>query len=160
MLSLYLKGSCNPRWVSQCLLRTQYVGLFRLSHKMVIQQRQFSIKFPFSKTSQTEVVDSKHFFTKQDTEANQNHEFTTIGEAIRQQRNRRRRQTTIIILTLASSFLIGYGLGYKVLYLREEIFYPLYPASKYHKLSRTELLKIDTQQIEYLSRIRVLEKLA
>ncbi|CCD24861.1 Aim39p NDAI_0E00450 [Naumovozyma dairenensis CBS 421] len=123
-------------------------------------------------------VDGKHFFTKQGdvTENNEksqlkhenpSHEedekvmaINSIQEAIRQQRNKRRKQMASIIFMILSSLLIGYGLGYKVLYLRQEIFWPICPTSKYHKLSKNELKKINLLQIEKLARIRTLEQLS
>lgn len=123
------------------------------------------------KNSQSE-SDTKHFFTKPqlldgNTSRNQQHhqqesdtDSHLIGQAIAQHRKRRRRQTWGAIFTGTFGTLFGYYIGYKVLYLDEESFIPIYPSSRMRKPSRADLRKIDVQHVKKVSKLRVLEKLS
>lgn len=116
------------------------------------------------KTSEGGINDGKHFFTppkgnpKNSSEEDGN--VNIIGQVIAQQRSKRRRQLISAILVGVIGTILGYSVGYKVLYLREQSFIPLFPASTIRKLSERDRRAIDIKRVEDLSRIRVLEQLS
>lgn len=116
---------------------------------------------PPSKTDPQRPNDGKYFFTSPDATNQEEYEDANVlGQAILQQRRRRRRQLLSIILLGTLGSILGYSVGYKALYLREQSFIPLFPASRVRKLSPRDQRRIDTGKVQILSQIRVLEQLS
>lgn len=115
------------------------------------------------------VRDTKHFFTNKDKDAT--HFFTKpnkraeqepqeLGNIIQKMRTKRRINAFLGISGLLLSILIGYKIGYKVIYLQEESYIPLAPCFRVHKLTDSEKKKIRIQQLESFIYERVIEELS
>ena len=123
--------------------------------------------------SKRHVHDGKHFFTtphqQQQTKSGETEEgnrpnieedLKSIGQAITHQRNKRRKQIWSAIFGGIFGVIIGYSVIYKVVYLKEQSFLPLFPSSKIRKLSARDLKRVDVNQVQKLSKLRVLEILS
>lgn len=116
---------------------------------------------PPSKTEVPHPNDGKYFFSRpDDTKKGEYQGSNVLGQAILQQRRRRRRQLLSIIFVGVIGSILGYSIGYKALYLREQSFIPLFPASRIRKLSARDRRRIDAGKVQLLSQIRVLEQLS
>lgn len=87
-------------------------------------------------------------------------EDTSIGQAIVD--FRRKRRWNNIKFGIFGTFvgIFGYFVVYKVFYKGEETFLPISPASKVRNLSYSDLERLDTEQIESMVGIKVLEHLS
>ncbi|QLQ81836.1 hypothetical protein HG537_0G00900 [Torulaspora globosa] len=89
-----------------------------------------------------------------------NEESSVLGQAILQQRRKRRKQLLKFMLFGVFGTVLGYSVGYKVLYLREQSFIPLFPASRIRKLSERDRTRIDVDAVKKLAQTRVLQQLS
>lgn len=102
-----------------------------------------------------------HFFTNpQDGKQGEKGNAEAIGEAIARQRRQRRARFAYKLLLVSVAGVLGYSVGYKVIYKGEQVFLPLMPASRVRKLSAEDSRRIGIEKVKLLSRIRVLEKLS
>ncbi|QID87938.1 Altered inheritance of mitochondria protein 39, mitochondrial [Saccharomyces pastorianus] len=126
-----------------------------------------------STVTSRQVHDGKHFFTtpqqqqtkSEGAEEKEHHsvkeeDLKSIGQAIAQKRHKRRKQIWSAMFGGIFGVIIGYSVIYKVIYLKDQSFIPLFPSSKIRKLSARDLKKIDANQVQSLSKLRVLEKLS
>lgn len=117
-----------------------------------------------SSSSNKNIKDGKHFFTPPSlsdrNSDNVNDEVTSIGQAIASQRRRNRRRLIAVIFFGFMGTVLGYTIGYRALYLKEQSFIPLYPSSRVRKLSERDKRRIDAKQVENIARVRVLERLS
>lgn len=116
---------------------------------------------PNSADQRSDVTSGKYIFTSPNEEVRNEYEQSEmLGQAIVQQRRKLRKQVlTFVVLGLFGSIL-GYSVGYKVLYLGEQSFIPLFPAAKVRKLSDRDRTRIDVDGVKNLSQIRVLQQLS
>ncbi|QLL34718.1 hypothetical protein HG536_0H00930 [Torulaspora globosa] len=89
-----------------------------------------------------------------------NEESNVLAQAILHQRRKRRKQMARFVLFGLVGSVLGYSVGYKVLYLREQSFIPLFPASRIRKLSDRDRTRIDVDGVKKLSQTRVLQQLS
>ncbi|CCH59110.1 hypothetical protein TBLA_0B02680 [Henningerozyma blattae CBS 6284] len=165
-------------------IRTNSIGLFPKYgfSKKYYSSKEDDSKYIFSKKG-TEIqnnvgvkdyISSRHFFTKPTIfekmiksfklnnsnkiklNRDENEDAILLGDIISKQRAKQRRKAFKFALYGTFGGILGYFVLYKVLYLREESFLPLYPASKKRKLSDADLRKLDLSEIEELSKIKVL----
>lgn len=87
-------------------------------------------------------------------------ESNVLGQAILQQRRKRRKQVLKFVVFGLVGSVLGYSVGYKVLYLREQSFIPLFPASRIRKLSDRDRTRIDVDGVKKLAQTRVLQELS
>lgn len=100
-----------------------------------------------------------HFFTNPQDGTNTD-TIEGIGEAIARQRRQKRARFTYTLCLVSITGILGYSIGYKVMYKKEESFLPLMPASKIHKLSPSDAKRIGIDKAKSLSRLKVLEHLS
>ena len=99
--------------------------------------------------------DTKHFFTPPDPMRNND-----IIESYRGMQRMKRFQTALIIISSLLITLIGYQIGYKVIYLEKESFIAISPSiSRIHKLNKNELKYLDIPYMRKIIRKRVMEKI-
>ncbi|EDO15937.1 hypothetical protein Kpol_480p24 [Vanderwaltozyma polyspora DSM 70294] len=169
------------------LITKSYLNYKFVNHLAVIPRNYSNdSKYFFSKPPANDnndkgsYADSKHFFTKPNGKMNSNEQIdqmhnngsnnpnnnkngstdSLIGQAILQQRRERRKQVWYALGISIFAVLIGYSIGYKVIYLNEDSFIPLYPSSGIRKPSQNDLRKIDVPHIKLISHLRVLEVLS
>lgn len=116
-----------------------------------IQTRLLTVRgFNMNKTN-----DTKHFFTQPDPLRN-----SDIIESYRRMQRMKRFQTALIIVSSLLITLIGYQVGYKVIYLKKESFLAISPSlSRIHKLNKSELKYLDIHYMRMIIRKRVIEKI-
>ena len=115
---------------------------------------------------------STHFFTPiprndapqttKDNHNNNNKSSALAANAIseyRRQKTRRALRNAVIAIGILIMGGLGYQIGYKVIYLRQESFLPLCPSLHVHKLNRYELEHIDVAYLERLVRMKVMERI-
>lgn len=128
-------------------------------------------KYVFSKPPQQpalqqngDVKSGKYIFSTPNEElkeqAGEYEQSNVLGQAILQQRRKRRKQVVTFVLLGLIGSVLGYSVGYKALYRREQSFIPLFPASKIRKLSERDRSRIDVEGVKQLSQIRVLQQLS
>ncbi|AQZ10388.1 AIM39 (YOL053W) [Zygosaccharomyces parabailii] len=102
-----------------------------------------------------------HFFTDpQDGKQDKGNSVEAIGEEIARQRRQKRTQFAFRLFVVSIASVLGYSIGYKVIYKGEQTFLPLLPASRIRKLSAEDSRRIKVEEVKLLSRVRVLEKLS
>lgn len=84
----------------------------------------------------------------------------SIGESILKLRQRRKNQAFTALFITFISTVLGYSIGYKVLYLEEESFLPLYPSKRVHPLNDEDLIRLNIEDMKKLANYRVLERLS
>ncbi|KAH7585109.1 hypothetical protein J7297_02958 [Nakaseomyces glabratus] len=115
--------------------------------------------------------DGKHFFTPSVNDGAENStlhnnsrlsesEMSSIANAIAEQKRKRLKRSIITIFSAFVTAVLGYTIGYKVWYLKEQSFIPLYPCSRVRKLSTRDLRRVSVKKIEDISEVRVLERLS
>ncbi|SCU99742.1 LAMI_0G00518g1_1 [Lachancea mirantina] len=147
--------------------RPQWALIRSFSHlQRRLNKNPVDPKHIFTEPKTNKILDSKHFFTPphHDQSPDQVLDSELITQTVQQSlRHARRRKYknifgALVVILLGTVF--GYGVGYKVLYLHEEIFIPVYPASKVRNLSKRDLQQLNVSDIKELAEYRVLEKLS
>lgn len=112
--------------------------------------------------------DPKHYFT--DPETNEIKKPPTffvgredtgqvaqaIADSIRTNRRRRQRVFFGAMLSGIIGVTLGYSIGYKVLYCKEESFVPMYPSRKWHRLSEYDSQRINIDEMKMLGKLKCL----
>lgn len=136
-------------------------------HKLKLNSRLVFSSIRFEHT------DSKHYFTDPQTNeirkpptSFQNHDSTAgasadevahaIGESIRAHRRKRQKIFFSAMITGIVGVTLGFSVGYKVLYKKQESFIPLFPSRKWHRLSAYDSQRVNTDEIKMLGKMRCL----
>lgn len=132
-----------------------------------ICQRWLSSKGPvdpryvFSRPPNNEGQDGTHFFTNPQGDNGGDHSAVEgIGEAIARQRRQKRVRFAYTLCWVSIAGVLGYSIGYRVMYRKEQSFLPLMPASRIHKLNAREAKRIGIDKVKVMSRLKVLEQLS
>ncbi|SCU97403.1 LADA_0H06106g1_1 [Lachancea dasiensis] len=119
-------------------------------------------KHVFTNPSNNEVPDSMHFFSRPDSKMVSEEELVvgSIQQSIKNQRRKRLRDICGAFAVALVGTILGYSIGYRVVYLHEESFIPVYPVPKARNFSDDELRSINTQEIREMAEYKLLEKLS
>ncbi|SCW01701.1 LAFE_0E05402g1_1 [Lachancea fermentati] len=133
--------------------------------KRTLTQKPHDPKHIFSSPAANPTPDPKHFFTNPTFPSHtpgldEETINRSIQDSIRQQRRRKTKQIASALAVAMFGTIFGYSICYKVWYLHEESFIPLYPASRTRKLSSRDLQRLNVKDIKDLADFRVLEKLS
>lgn len=131
-----------------------------LAHRLLNKKSPVDPRYVFSRPPNGNGQDGTHFFTNPKDDKDDNNRTTAIGEAIARQRTYKRIKFAYNLFWLSIAGVLGYSIGYKVIYRKEQTFLPLLPASRVRKLNERDSKRFDVERIKVLSRIRVLEQLS
>ncbi|CEP62837.1 Aim39p LALA0_S06e04962g [Lachancea lanzarotensis] len=140
---------------------TRYPVFFKkLDRSLATQSRD--PKHIFTNPSNNEILDSKHFFTSPNANVGSEEDLiaATIQESIKSNRRKKFKHISSAFVVALLTTILGYSVGYKVMYLHEQAFIPAYPVPKKRSFNTDELKSINVREIEELANYKVLERLS
>ncbi|SCU83478.1 LAFA_0D03840g1_1 [Lachancea sp. 'fantastica'] len=119
-------------------------------------------KHIFTNPSNNEILDSKHFFTSPNATvvAEEDLIAATIQESIKSNRRKKVKHISSAFVVAVLGTVLGYSVGYKVMYLHEQAFIPAYPVPKRRRFDADELRSINLGEIKEMADYKVLERLS